>query len=177
MIPTREQYQLARLNKSLEYLFQQLEAYSEEQLNHQPDPNTWSPLMVVKHLMMAEEYSMKYVQKKLSFNPDIPGTGIHTHLRSWVLEFYFISPFKWEAPKAIADENLTGPHEIETLKQQWWEQRTQLKKLLEEISPDRYHQEVYKHPFAGRLSISGMLRFFQGHFKRHRKQIERRLII
>lgn len=175
MIPNKERQQLDRLNTDLEQLCQQLQAYSHEQLNRQPDPDTWSPLMVVRHLMLAEGYSQQYVQKKLSFTDDLPNAGIRSRWRSFILELYFGSPFKWKAPKAIADDILQGTYELEALRTEWLEQRKELETLLESFPAKRYGEEVYKHPFVGRLSPTGMLRFFQGHFNRHRRQIEQRL--
>lgn len=175
MIPKKEQAQLGELNDSLQQLFRQLESFSDEQLNRRPDPSTWSPLMVMKHLMLAEGYSVKYIQKKLSFTNDLPQAGWRSRFRSWALEFYFGSPFKWKAPKGVDDSALQEKYDFQTLKKEWLEQRAELKKLLEGFSPERYGEEVYKHPFVGRLSPSGMLRFFQGHFDRHRKQIMARV--
>ncbi|PHN04941.1 DinB family protein [Flavilitoribacter nigricans] len=177
MIPKREEQQLHRLNADLDQLFQQLDGYSDEQLNRQPSPETWSPLMVARHLMLAEAYSLQYIRKKLSFTDELPPAGIRSRLRSLVLEFYFGSPFKWKAPKAIGDSALLreAPYELGTIKSEWLEQRAQLRELLESFPAGRYREEVYKHPFVGRLSPTGLLRFFQGHFNRHSKQIRQRL--
>jgi hypothetical protein len=177
MIPKREQTQLDHLNSSLEQLFQQLDKHSHEQLNRQPDPATWSPLMVVKHLMLAEGYSVQYVQKKLKYSDKLPKAGIRTQWRSLILNLYFGSPFKWKAPKAIGDDTLLSdaPYELAKIKTEWLEQRVQLRALLDSFPPERYGEEIYKHPFVGRLSPTGMLRFFQGHFNRHRKQVNQRL--
>jgi hypothetical protein len=42
--------------------------------------------------------------------------------------------------------------------------------------PDHlYDKEIYKHPFAGRLSLMGMVDFFEHHFRRHREQMRRAL--
>ncbi|MEZ4990166.1 MAG: DinB family protein [Saprospiraceae bacterium] len=175
MIPTRQQQQLDQLGESLVALFSQLEAYSEEQLNRQPDPAIWSPLMVVKHMMLAEGYAQAYVKKKLSYDPKIGKAGLMAALRSIVLTVYFRSPLKWDAPKAIGDDALAGTYELKDLQEEWLQQRKELEQLLTELPPHRYEEEVYKHPFAGRLSIKGMLHFYQGHFERHRRQILARL--
>lgn len=177
MIPAREQQQLDQLNSSLEDLSRQLDNYKDEQLNRQPDPNTWSPLMLAQHLMLAEGYSMQYVQKKLKYSDELPKVGLRTKWRSLVLALYFGSPFKWKAPKGIGDEALLSgaPYQWAEIKAEWLQQREQLQALLESFSPERYEEEIYKHPFVGRLSPTGMLRFFQGHFNRHRKQLSQRL--
>ena len=175
MVPNSVQTQIDQLNNDLDNLFSKLDKYTHEQLNHQPDPNTWSPLMVAKHVMLAEGYAAQYVRKKLSFNPEIAKAGIQSRLRSLALYLYFKSPIKRRAPVAIGDEAVLGDHQLAELKTEWLEQRAQLQQLLNELPAHRFEEEVYKHPFAGRMSISGMLRFFKGHFERHRKQLESRL--
>jgi hypothetical protein len=175
MIPTQQQQQLDQLNQSLDDLFRKLEGYSHQQLSRQPDPDTWSPLMVVKHMMLAEGYSQDYVKKKLSYDPKIPRAGFMAALRSIVLSVYFRSPLKWEAPKVIGDNALAGTYQLADLKKDWLQQRKELEQIMMQLPPDRYKEEVYKHPFAGRLSIKGMLHFYQGHFERHRGQIFSRL--
>lgn len=175
MIPQQEQAQLDQLDNSLHLLFQQLGDYSAEQLNRQPAPEVWSPLMVTKHMMLAEGQSVKYLQKKLSFDPVIDKAGLLSRLRSWVLDLYFRSPIRRKAPEAIGDDALQGPHDLENLRTQWLAYRSELRQLLATVPPARYQEEVYKHPIVGRLSLSGMLQFFQGHFDRHRRQIESRL--
>ena len=175
MIPTKEQNQLNRLNEDLEKLFMRLDNYSHEQLNKQPDAATWSPLMVAKHVMLAESGSANYVRKKLSFNPKVAKAGISAKLRVLILDFFFKSPLKRKAPTTIGDAVVKGTYQLEAIKLQWREERVALQQLLTELPIERYEEEVYKHPFIGRLSISGMLQFFQGHFDRHRKQMEERL--
>lgn len=175
MIPIQQQQQLDQLNNSLEALFQQLEGYSHEQLSRQPDPAVWSPIMIVKHMMLAEGYSQAYLKKKLSYDPKIAKAGVMTKLRSLVLYAYFHSPFKWKAPKGIGNEALAGVYQLADLKTEWLQQRQKLQQLLEGLPAHRYEEEVYKHPFAGRLSIKGMLDFFRGHFERHSGQVISRL--
>ena len=175
MIPKQEQAQLDKLNNSLQDLCQTLDTYSDEQLNKQPDADTWSPLMVAKHLVLVEGYAAQYVRKKLSFDPKIAKAGVQSKLRSVALDLYFKSPLKRKAPQAAGDDYVVGEYKWEVMKSEWLEQRKQLEQLLAGLPPERFLEEVYKHPFAGRMSLKGMLRFFQGHFDRHRKQLESRL--
>lgn len=175
MIPKQEQAQLDRLNQSLQDLCQTLDSCSHEQLNKQPNAETWSPLMVAKHLILVEGYAAQYVRKKLSFDPKIAKAGVPSKLRSVALDLYFKSPLKRKAPQAAGDDFVVGEYKWKEMKAEWLAQRVQLEELLSSLPADRFLEEVYKHPFAGRMSLKGMLRFFQGHFDRHRKQLESRL--
>lgn len=175
MIPAREQHQLDQLNEDLEDFFRKISNYNDGQLNRQPDPAVWSPLMVAKHTLLAEGYAIRYIKKKLSFTDQLPKAGLRAKFRSAFLNWYLRSPLKWQAPKAISDDALAGPHRLEEIRQTWLDQRAQLAELLESLPAERYREELYKHPFVGKITATGMLAFFQEHFNRHRKQIERRL--
>jgi hypothetical protein len=48
-----------------------------------------------------------------------------------------------------------------------------MKSYLEDLPEHIFDKELYKHPFAGRVTIRGMVDFFGGHLERHAKQIDR----
>lgn len=175
MIPIEVQQKLDELDHSLDELFTYLSRFSHEELNRQPAAGGWSALMAAQHLFLAEQYSAGYVKKKLSFDPKLARTSLRTQLRSTFLGAYFISPFKRKAPTAIGDGIVEGTYQLDKMQEKWKLQRRQLREYLQELPAERYREEVYKHPFVGRLSIAGMIRFFQGHFDRHRRQIVRTL--
>lgn len=168
---------LQKLDKDLEKLFQDLSAYSNETLNRPPAPGKWSALQVMHHLLMAEGYAQRYVKKKLSFNPRLKKAGLGAQWRSFLLWLYLTAPFKFKAPPAVTGENLPAQTSLEETKTLWLQQRRELQDLFESFPDELFSKSIYKHPFAGRLSLKGMLLFFQTHFNRHRKQIERTLKI
>jgi len=54
-------------------------------------------------------------------------------------------------------------------------ERKDLYEFIDSVSEDYIDKEVYKHPLGGRLSLTGMLEFFDSHFDHHSKQIFRAL--
>lgn len=162
-----------KIDEKLQQLLNNLQQYSDEELNRKPTPESWSVLQVMHHLMLAESLSGKYVQKKLSFNPKLKGTNLGTAWRMLVLRSYNYLPFKLKAPRNVGSENLPETSRIEETAEKWLAQRRELRAYLSTLPEEIFKKEVYKHPFAGRLSLDGMLRFFEGHFDRHRKQIDR----
>lgn len=161
------------LDKKMNLLFEELKVYSEAQLNRKPTPDKWSVIQVMHHLLLAERSSLSYLQKKLSFNPELKRTGVGTRFRSMLVWASLNAPIKFKAPDAVSGENL--PQEAgfwDTIKQ-WQAQRKELKTFLSKLPPSRLKEEIYKHPFAGRLGAYGMLDFFEWHFDRHHKQIRR----
>jgi len=172
---TKTTQRLQKLNASLDSLFQDLSTYSDEQLNTQPGPGKWSALQTMHHLLIAEGYAQGYVRKKLSFNPKLNNAGLGDKWRTLLLWLYLSAPFKFKAPPAVAEENLPTDSSLATTKTQWKEQRQELAAQLKSYSPEIFNKSLYKHPFSGRMTLDGMLIFYQIHFERHRKQIERTL--
>ncbi len=169
------QRQLQELNVQLDALFKELNQYSYEQLNQQPALTAWSATQVLNHLLLSEKYSQQYCEKKLSFEPQLAKAGIADNFRTFLVSFYFKLPMKVEAPKYINTDALPKETKLDDLKKHYREQREELAGFLLNLDQQYLDKAVYKHPFAGRLSISGMLRFFEVHFAHHRKQIYRAL--
>ena len=165
--------QLKSLDKKLNTLFKELKVYNEDQLNRKPKEGAWSVIQVLHHLLMSENGSLKYVKKKLSFNPELKKAGIKSGFREMVLNTYLGSPLKRKAPEAISGDNLPSHETFWKTVQLWKKHRIELREFIENVDEELLNKEVYKHPFVGRISISGMLRFFDRHFDRHNKQIKR----
>ncbi|MEO1515220.1 MAG: DinB family protein [Bacteroidota bacterium] len=164
---------LDQLDKDFAFLLEELKVYSDDQLNRKPSPEQWSVIQVMHHLMLSESLSLKYINKKLSFNPTLKKAGIKARMRLLLLKGYMASPFKAKAPGVISGEQLPEFATFWDTAKRWKQQRQELRQFLSELPKDILNKEVYKHPFAGRMSIDGMLGFFQAHFNRHHKQIQR----
>jgi uncharacterized damage-inducible protein DinB len=167
---TQLQQQLGQLNTELDALLDQLTQYSHQQINQQPTPDSWSAMQVMHHLLLSETLSMKYCQKKLSFEPSLKKAGLMARLRAFFVRYYLLSPFKFKAPPVLATSALPAESDLEGLANQYRNQRAAFEDFLEQV-PEKYlDKEVYKHPFGGRLSLSGMVDFFDAHFQHHRRQ-------
>lgn len=165
--------QLKSLDAKLIQLLKDVKIYSEDQLNRQPKENAWSVIQVMHHLMLSESGSLKYVQKKLSYNPELKNAGVKAAFREMTLNTYLKTPFKWKAPEVISGDNLPKHETFWATAQQWKNQRIELREFMETLPDELLKKEVYKHPFVGRITINGMLVFFNNHFNRHNKQIQK----
>ncbi len=165
--------QLNRLDKKLNLLFEELKHYSDDQLNRKPAADKWSVIQVLHHCSLVENASQKYVQKKLSFNPQLKNKNLITWFRKQILALSLISPFKFKAPEGVGDNLLPENAGFWDTAKQWKEQRIQLKAYMASLSSDLYNKEVYKHPASGRIDLMSMLDFFEMHFDRHLKQIRK----
>lgn len=165
--------QLDELDKGLARLFGELEAYDDTQLNHRPSDGGWSVLQVLHHLILAETASLGYIEKKLSFKPTLEKAGLRSEWRLFVVDFYFRMPIKFKAPKGVDREALPDRSDFKTTKEQWEAQRKLLRQTLSHLPEEQFNRELYKHPFAGKMTLRQMLQFFDMHIKRHQKQINR----
>ena len=82
------------LDSELKLLLRDLQKLSDRDLNWQPKADKWSVLQVMMHLMKAEDMSIKYVKKKLSFEPKLKRAIIMGPLRGMMLNTSLRSPFK-----------------------------------------------------------------------------------
>jgi hypothetical protein len=161
-----------QLETELEKIVREIESHDDDTLNTKP-PNSWSVLQVFHHLILAEKGSLAYVKKKLSYNPKLEKTNWKTGIRTYLLDVYVWSPIKFKAPKNISQENLPEKSTLQEVKTAYAPVRKEMKEFLENLPDDLLDKEIYKHPFAGRLSIKGMVQFFRGHQKRHSNQIRK----
>lgn len=164
---------LQKLDANLTLLLEVLKDYSEETLNKKPAEDKWSVMQVMHHLMLAEGYGQSYVQKKLSFNPELKKAGFVAAWRRLLMNTYIKFPIKINAPAPVSGENLPAYSSFWETAKKWKQQRQELRELLETFPPSHFEKEIYKHPFAGRLTLFGLLDFYDGHFARHRKQINK----
>ncbi len=166
---------LNQIDARLEALFQKLGAYDNDLLNKKPAEGEWSPMDVLHHLMRSERLSHGYIRKKLSYNPNLKKAGLGANWRAFLLSAYLKLPLKWKAPAVVSEEHFPEYSTLQEVSEQWRQQRHQLKQHLEELPGHLFDKELYKHPFAGKITIAGMIDFFGGHMERHSKQIDRAL--
>lgn len=164
--------QLDQLNKDLEQLLQRMATYPEDLLNQQPDENSWSAFQVMHHLMLVEQASIHYVQKKLSFQPQLKKAGLGARLRSFIIWLYLTLPLKAKAPALVSGDKLPKRSNLEDIRTAWTTQRKALEAYLETLPDEIWDKAIYKN-FGGRLSLGQMLKFYKDHFEHHLKQIDR----
>lgn len=156
-------------------LLQELSRYDDEKLNRRPVDGGWSAIQTMHHLILSEEFSMSYLQKKMGFTSTFEDNNWSARLRSLLLWISLTSPVKFKAPAAIGPENLPDFASLAATQQRWEEVRLVWDAFFEQLPPELSNKLVYKHPRAGKITFMQMLSFFETHFKRHKKQIFRSL--
>lgn len=165
--------QLQELDKELDDLLHALGSYSHEALNKSPKEGAWSATQVLHHIKLAEYYSLKYCEKKLSFKPKLSKATWRENLSGKLVKWYLQAPLKVKAPTIMSGSALPSESQLADIESEWKKQRKDLQQFFEALPKEYIDKAVYKHPFGGRLSFAGMLEFYLAHFERHRKQIWR----
>lgn len=170
------QDQLSELDYSLTRLLELLKEYTDAELNRAPAEDKWSPLQVMHHLMQSEKLSHSYIRKKsMADAAALNKAGLVSGIRKSLLGIYLGAPFRFKAPEMVGDGNLPVESSFWPLAREWRNNRKALREFIDQLPPEYLDRQVYRHPFAGRMGVSGMLFFFQKHFDRHSKQIFRSL--
>jgi uncharacterized damage-inducible protein DinB len=167
------QHQFKDLEKSRKDLFNDLRDYSDDVVNDKPSPEAWSIAQVIEHLIMAEEFSLQYLQKKTQDTSKVPVAGFGSQWRFLLTQTVFFMNLKYKAPAIIIPSNNFAS--IKDLELRWDKVRKETFELLTQLPEGDLKKEIWKHAVAGKMNIEQMLAFFNIHFNRHRKQIYRTL--
>lgn len=159
----------------VDHLLRALEPFDDTVLNMAAIDGGWSAIQTMHHLILTEELALQYVRKKLSFNPELKKSGWDARWRTFALWFYLSLPIRYKAPAAVNEEHLPGFTTLADTRKRWTKIREDWSGFLKDLDPGLIDKAVFRHPLIGRLSWAGMLKFFQYHLNRHRKQIERTL--
>jgi len=143
----------------------------DEMYRRQPDPSKWSIAQIANHLFLSEQLSLAYLKKKLSYPDTIPPFSIRSWWALFQTVFILRTNIKVKAPPKI---NMWGEQEIyspDELDQRWNMLRQEMSSLINENYSRFRRHLVYNHPFAGRMTMTQMLRFMNHHIAHHLRQI------
>jgi uncharacterized damage-inducible protein DinB len=165
--------QFRNLDQKKSQLMERLLALPKETYDTQPSSGGWSAGQAANHIYLSEQLSLAYLKKKLSYPETVPPFHIKSWVATWLLKFTLRTPYKAKAPKAInmwEQQVVLGPVE---LNEKWDLLRSDLKAFVEKNDQAFGSHLVYKHPYAGRMTMYQMLIFFNDHMAHHMRQIDR----
>ena len=142
-----------------------------ERLCQKASDGDWSTIQIINHLILSEQGTVAYMQKKLLQKDQLQKAGWKSKWRILVLKIALVLPIKYKAPKVLPDpSNDSG---IEDCCQRWDSVRIQLNELLNNLPEPVFKMELFKHPVAGRMNINQAISFMTAHLARHHQQIRR----
>jgi hypothetical protein len=152
-------------------LLRSLASLDAETLNRKPDPDGWSILQVIAHLTKSESGTLQYIKKKTQDPGALPDAGLVPWLRIAALVVGIRSPFKFKAPKAIADVPETSDFQAASLA--WAEVREDWREFIEAFPAALSGKTIFRHPFVGLLGPAQTMIFLNEHLENHTRQIAR----
>jgi hypothetical protein len=150
------------MESSLNEMIVFLDGLSEDQLHHKVE-GKWSPAQVFQHLHDSEKGTIAYLSKKLQAPiSEVPMGGLNSLIRSKLLTKALRSRSnQFRAPKVLSE--IRDKPDYTALKESYLEVRKEMKQLLSGIDEKQFGRAYFRHPRAGRLTISQTLGFLEDH--------------
>lgn len=157
------------LEAKRQVVFELLYALSADQTTFRSGPGRWSILLVLEHVVIAEEMVLAEIRR--AGTPGSAGTAAKSpeafHMVLKVLE----KDIPVEVP--LPELEPTGGVSLDDLIIRWEAARTGLRQALEQIPPETLTAPIGRHPVAGPMDARETLEFLAVHLDHHLRQIRR----
>ena len=158
------------LEKKRYELFEELEKINNQKLNLKPNPDKWSIIQVMHHLIKSEQLSVIYIKRKISNKSLLENSNIKSKINAFALKWGLNLPLKFKAPTNVSD--VPDLDTFENVKLKWDKVRNSFSSIINDTSTEVLTKNIFRHPIAGRMNMIGTIEFFDSHFKHHHKQIK-----
>jgi hypothetical protein len=149
-------------------IFTLLYALSADQTTFRVGPGRWSILMVLEHVVIAEEMVLADIQAgRAGPTGTAPKSPEAFHMVIKVLE----KDIPVEVP--LPELEPTGAVSLDDLIGRWEAARTGLRQALEQIPPEIQTAPICRHPVAGPLDARETIELLAVHLDHHLRQIRR----
>lgn len=163
--------QFASLEQDRSALFARIDGLTPEQLCWRPSEAEWSVSCVLGHLILAEQLSLDYIQKKMQDPKRLQDPGFVDKVKSRLLTVLLRSPLRFKSPRAAADP--PEQSDLGRIRGEWDELRGRWRDLVDGFPPELADRAIYRHPVAGPMSLIRCLVFIEEHFTHHDHQVDR----
>jgi len=160
-----------RLETAKAELLRSIAPLSPEILSRKPDAATWSILQVISHVTQAEAGTLRYIKKKTQDPKALAAAGFVSRLRVAALVAGFRSPFRFKAPKVLADPPESGDLQGSSLA--WAEVREDWREFIETFPEELNDRLIFRHGVVGLLGPKETMIFMIEHLANHARQIGR----
>ncbi|HKZ31748.1 MAG TPA: DinB family protein [Vicinamibacteria bacterium] len=164
---------LARLEASRRRALDVVGSAPHAALNRPPAPGKWSALQLLHHVVTAEALTLRYIRKKMQAGLALEKAGPASRLRLLALQVTLALPLRIKAPAVTGD--VPAESELGALRARWDEVRSDLDELVRLFPPELLDRLVFRHPYAGRMTLAHALGTLEAHLDHHIPQVERAL--
>ena len=158
-----------RMERQRTALLAELAQLSAEQLARKPEPDCWSAVDVIEHLVIAEEGVLARMARP------IRPIGVKARMKTAVLYpvVMLIMRTRIRVKAPLPTLLPAGGGKLADLSRRWGEARCRMAGVLEAVTAEKAGARVVKHPVAGFLTFGQGMDFLMAHVEHHRSQIER----
>jgi hypothetical protein len=162
---------LEQLERSRSRALALVEGRDASTLNRAPAAGKWSALQVLHHVVTAEALTLRYISRKMQAGAALPRASVTSRLRLLVVEAALASPLRVRAPEVVAE--VPPRVDVGELRSRWDAVRSELRALVESFPPALSDRLVFRHAFAGRMTLAHALGTLEAHLDHHLPQVER----
>ena len=162
---------LERLEVSRRRALGAVDGVAHAALNRAPAPGRWSALQVLHHVVTVEALTLGYVRKKMQAGASLGKAGPASRLRLLAVQVILALPLRVKAPAmagAVPDAS-----DLPALRARWDAVRRELDELVRSFPPELLDRLVFRHPYAGRMTLAHALGTLEAHLDHHIPQVER----
>ena len=165
--PLRKRFDLIETQRSA--LVTALRSHDPGALAFKPAPASWSVVEVIEHLVIAEELSLRALDKP---PPADRGSALRSTFRINLIRAVF--RHLSVRVKAPSDRLMpSGSVPLDQLLERWNTARARLAGVLEAVDAETATERRWRHPLAGWLTTEQWLAFIHSHVAHHQKQMGR----
>jgi hypothetical protein len=149
-------------------MFDLIDELTPEQLLFKPEPNRWSILQVLQHVILGAQ-GLRRSEAELRDNP------LRKILKPGGMVKVVMDVLVNDVPVDVPDPSMEpdGELTVEELRVIWEKERRGVAALLETVTAENHEQVMFSHAAAGPLTALQMLEVAEAHIETHRRQIDR----
>jgi hypothetical protein len=159
--------QFDALERQREALESPLSLLTPAQVSFRPADDSWTIPEVVHHLAVTEHLILAAANK-----PDVRRSGRRANVMGSALLWAVLTlgvPVRVPIPPLSPRRDIS----LDDAHKEWIEVRQQWKRFLETLPRERLQEMAFRHPIAGPIRFSGVLKFLRRHCAHHVRQIDR----
>lgn len=146
----------------------QLSAFTPAQIAFRPGDRSWSIADVVQHLILVEEGTLQFLTKK---PPRPDNRSMLKRMRFPIFKLLAGLDLRVKVP--VPSVIPTGHWTLGELATRWDSVRAKYERYLESVTESQLPMLVFKHAFAGPVTIVGVLDVLRLHTVHHQHQLRR----
>ena len=149
-------------------LLRQLHSMSANTVGFKAGKDKWSVVEAIEHLVVVEENLLEQLIKVDS------AATLDPQDRSAKNFQIVIKVMERDIPVDVPDESMEprGEFSLEALLGRWQDVRRKTRTYIKGLASEDAAKLVYRHPFAGPLTLAETLRFVDVHFDNHVRHLE-----